>query len=396
MPSLWPWTKDDQSPASFEKALSNLSAKISRTNVKLESYRQRSRRFVGLWTLYSIFAYLLYTIVLGLVVGWDQWGMKEYGAVTGGPAVIYSIRLLLLTYYSFRTSKFQSELDQLQGRRDSTIDRLKAATKYNTTQELLKKYGGAPPATGKASSSTRQSKSQDSQKSLTGLVPPPTANIPGRNVPISPPADQIVQPSHPDVHAVDKPARTQIPTENAFSPRPSAEFAPNAFAQPPQYAPQAEGPRWYDRILDVLLGDDETLPRNRLALICQKCRLVNGQAPPGVMNLEDVGKWRCISCGTMNGQESEASRIVATLREPSTSEQSSATPEKMFEAEPGHSNPLERSTSDPEQEGSDVTQYSDASENDKPDHKASGDRVDNIKSTPRRRSARIREMSEDP
>ena len=79
--------KDDQSPASFEKALSALSAKISRTNGKLDSLRQRSRRLAGLWTLYSIFAYLLYSIVLILVVGWDKWGIREYSAVAGGPVV---------------------------------------------------------------------------------------------------------------------------------------------------------------------------------------------------------------------------------------------------------------------------------------------------------------------
>ena len=49
--------------------------------------------------------------------------------------------------------------------------------------------------------------------------------------------------------------------------------------------------------MDVLLGEDETLPRARLALICSNCRLVNGQAPPGVKRLEDVGKWRCGGCG---------------------------------------------------------------------------------------------------
>jgi hypothetical protein len=76
----------------------------------------------------------------------------------------------------------------------------------------------------------------------------------------------------------------------------------------------SDGARWYDRIMDVLLGEDEAHPKNRLALICGKCRLVNGQAPPGVKTLEAVGRWRCASCGTMNGEESEATRLVAALQ----------------------------------------------------------------------------------
>lgn len=66
--------------------------------------------------------------------------------------------------------------------------------------------------------------------------------------------------------------------------------------------------------MDVVLGEDESNPKNRLALICQSCRLVNGQAPPGVKTLEDVGKWKCSACGEMNGEDTEARRIVAKIQ----------------------------------------------------------------------------------
>lgn len=78
---------DDNSPASFEKTLSTLSNKISKTTANLDNLRQRSRRYGLLWTLYSAFAYLLYAIILGLVVGWKNWGPAEYAAVAGGPFV---------------------------------------------------------------------------------------------------------------------------------------------------------------------------------------------------------------------------------------------------------------------------------------------------------------------
>ena len=94
-------------------------------------------------------------------------------------------------------------------------------------------------------------------------------------------------------------------------------FVPNAFTMPPPIAQQAynEGPHWYDRILDVLLGDDEAAAKNRLALICQNCRLVNGQAPPGAKSLEDVGRWRCSSCSVMNGVESESTKVMQQMAE---------------------------------------------------------------------------------
>jgi hypothetical protein len=96
------------------------------------------------------------------------------------------------------------------------------------------------------------------------------------------------------------------------------EFAPNAFGSVPQYdrssESNAEG-KWYDRILDLLLGDDETSPKNRIVLICKHCRLVNGQAPPGVRRIEELGKWRCIGCGGWNGEVDEGAKIVEEIKQ---------------------------------------------------------------------------------
>jgi hypothetical protein len=96
------------------------------------------------------------------------------------------------------------------------------------------------------------------------------------------------------------------------------EFAPNAFGSVPQYDRSSESNiegNWYDRILDLLLGEDETSPKNRIVLICKHCRLVNGQAPPGVKRIEELGKWRCIGCGGWNGEVDEGAKIVEEIKE---------------------------------------------------------------------------------
>jgi hypothetical protein len=76
---------NDTSPASFEKALSALAAKISKSQTQLDGLRQRGRRFKALWTLYTSFAYLLCVIILFLVVGWQNWSALEYTTVAGSP-----------------------------------------------------------------------------------------------------------------------------------------------------------------------------------------------------------------------------------------------------------------------------------------------------------------------
>lgn len=66
--------------------------------------------------------------------------------------------------------------------------------------------------------------------------------------------------------------------------------------------------------MDVILGEDETRPANRMALICTHCRLVNGQAPPGVKRLEEVGRWRCAECHSWNGKENVVQQILQDVK----------------------------------------------------------------------------------
>ena len=344
---------DDDSPASFEKTLSNLSTKITRTTTKLEKFRQRSRRYNILWILYSTILYLLYSLILLLVVGWRNWRLLEIVAIISGPILlviddiglllrdslmicrIYSVRVGIVSYYNFRISKSQAQLDEVKRQRDTVIERLKTATKYNTTQELLQKYGGAP-ATRNKSEGASQGKANaakgDSgapQVRRTGILPPPTANIPRHDgtAPVWKNEDLSASGSSgsyrlppSSLSAESSPKTLRVSSSPQAE---TAEFAPNAFSAVPQYAQSTKGPRWFDRLMDVILGEDESLPSNRIALICKQCRLVNGQAPPGTKRLEEVGRWRCTECGTMNGEETEVNRILAGFKEEAPKHQKS-------------------------------------------------------------------------
>lgn len=321
MVSFWPFKGDDQSAASFEKILSKLASQINRANAQYDHLRQNQRRLKALWTLYSGFAYILVAAILTLVTGYQRWGVLEYSAVTGGPVLIYGFRMLLDTYYNYRISRSLGTLNDLYKQREETIAKLKEATKYDRTQQLLDKYGGSPrkrqpspqPAgKGKKERGSSRQGVPQGQVHRTGFAPPPTANIqksqPGPPIPQNP-LDSAEYPSHQSAPTTDGLMQLQE--------KPGEEFAPNAFSvstRPPipsqQSTQYSEGPKWYDRIMDVILGEDETQAKNRMVLICQECRLVNGQAPPGTRTLEDVGRWRCSSCHTWNGVESEERKML--------------------------------------------------------------------------------------
>ena len=210
------------------------------------------------------------------------------------------------------------------------IERFKNATKYNSTQQLLEKYGAEGSATKKATPKAtpdNKPKNKDRRTSAprtstgrTNMTPPSTANIP-RPVQVSAgaPSHQSGPSKSTDVSASSLSAVPGVDNVNI-----SAEFAPNAESGSAQYVSNTVPNHWYDRFMDLLLGEDETKPSNRLVLICVHCRLVNGQAPPGMKGLEELGRWRCSSCHGWNGEESEIKKI---LGHSPTSKETDSTPQ---------------------------------------------------------------------
>lgn len=245
--------------------------------------------------------------------------MKTLGLSTLTFHRIYGIRYALTSYFDYRIRGTDAYLKKLNKERDATIDRLKEATKYNSTQQLLEKYGASPKQK-EPSALPGRKKSQGPQKPAqapgprTGMAPPPTANIQ------RPQAQQ--QPSTPqrapsNISSPQGPSQPQLPSPDS----PGADFAPNAFGAADLTKQYSATPattftqtHWYDRILDALLGEDETQVKNRFALICSECRLVNGQAPPGARTIEDVGRWRCGGCSAWNGKEKPHEEVADLVK----------------------------------------------------------------------------------
>lgn len=286
--------------------------------MSLDKTRSRSRRAKALWTLYTSLAYLISALILVLVVGPQDWDLPHYAGLVGAPLLIYGVRKAITATFGWSIARQQSNVERLQKQREEKITELKKATRYDSTQELLQKYGGSPPKSkDDEQKQTPKNKSKDPQSQpfvqRTGLPPPPTANIKPRGPPVSPPGSPLPNDARP-------PQTPQVMLQSPVSIE-EPGFAPNAFSQPPpSRAVYEHTPHWYDRILDVMLGEDENLAKNRIVLLCQSCRTVNGQAPPGVKTLEELGRWRCQNCGAWNGVQAEAAKVVRDV----TAEQGAA------------------------------------------------------------------------
>ncbi|KAJ5289220.1 hypothetical protein N7478_002250 [Penicillium angulare] len=54
--------------------------------------------------------------------------------------------------------------------------------------------------------------------------------------------------------------------------------------------------------------------RNRMAMTCSSCRLVNGQAPPGTKKPEELGRWRYGAAEHRMRDHSDAIKLASWVR----------------------------------------------------------------------------------
>lgn len=320
MVSFWPFRGDDNSPDSFERILAKLASQIQAETSKLALLRLHLRRYKGLWTIYTSFAYIFYVLVIFLVIGWKEVGPPQIAGLIVGPVGIWGVRSLLVLYYNGRISATETKLEDLQTKQRDTVEKLKEATKFSTTQSIIEKYGGGPISP--SISDIERNKMQHAQQQ----GPPGNPNNnqqlrqrpQGQSSSLPPSPQQIQQQFVQQQLQQQQQERGQqhlAPPSGANNPNPVKKFNrpspipvlsfPPATAPTParQIAPEEiHSPRWYDRVLDVLVGEDETSAKNRFALICKNCRMVNGLAPPGTRSLEEVEGWGCARCGMMNGK----------------------------------------------------------------------------------------------
>lgn len=276
---------------------------------------------------------------------------------------IYLGRQLFVWFYDRRITRSETALADLTSRRGDTIEKLKTATKFYSTQTLLEKYGGGsemteddrrsamsrkgslagfdgqqslrmrnvnnlsqgsvrgkPPQMYLSSSGHQQPQAPQPQNPGQGAAPQQSTSS-GEPLSLSPSQLQVqeqlrqqqnLRPLSLPGHPISSIISTQSsPTRTTFN-IPAPPTAP-AYAPPPGVIDSLEAETdnarsWYDRLLDILIGEDETSTKARYALICSNCRMVNGLAPPGTKSLSEVGRWGCGRCGTMNGKDIEVKR----------------------------------------------------------------------------------------
>ena len=203
---------------------------------------------------------------------------------------VFGLRRVARWWYARRIERELQEKEVLKTRLDEKIDELKDKSDYYNTQKLLEQYDSKsipknppkPPEKLRDHPPLQQpisSKDHLQQQHSANLRQRVPSNIPLPPLPPITPSTFATSPNIPQFHP------------SAFSPPPSPSLPPE----------QHKSKTFLDRVLDLVVGEDENSADHRYALICRHCRAHNGLAPPGE-RADEVG-YLCGRCGGWNGPE---------------------------------------------------------------------------------------------
>lgn len=215
-------------------------------------------------------------------------------AIDNSKCSVYGVRTGVTWWFTRKIERETQQKELLKTRLDEKIEELKEKSDYYNTQQLLERYDSkALPR------STSDEKFHDPAQAQSPQHNPSTEGIRQQ-----PSMETLRQ--RGNSRASLPPLPPPITPASFVSPKPQniPQFHPSAFSPPPSpnLAPQEHRSKTFlDRVLDLLVGEDENAADHRYALICRHCRAHNGLAPPGERG-EDVG-YLCGRCGGWNGPD---------------------------------------------------------------------------------------------
>ncbi|KAK9387108.1 hypothetical protein V1515DRAFT_556595 [Lipomyces mesembrius] len=264
---MWPFKKRSPSPSSYEKVLDHIAAKIRKSESRILSLRASLRRITGLLTLYSLLFYIAFLAYVALAQKFTDPQVLLHA--TGAPVAIWLARRGIFEVYNRRIKRQAATLQELRNDQKAKIEELKSSMKYYTTKSLLERFESKNGTSGPGKDNTAD-KNEKGGRMLQ------------RELESRGGAAGVLQ--------NDMLRQEQMPSEQLLQ-----RYPMQSIPQPP------ESPRWYDRILDLMVGEDETNPRNRYALICFRCGTHNGLAAPG--QTPDNVRYSCPVCGEWNPEQ---------------------------------------------------------------------------------------------
>lgn len=226
----------------FEKDLKKISSQINEYNMRMSSCSRHLISWKSKFLFYSVLIYIIYlsSVLIKYKMGYlfDPWSLVP--TITS-PMMIIGVKNLITVYWTKQVSKCRTRIEELKKQHAYKIDKLKEATNFDKTQDLLLKFTDDAEDLEAKRKQQEEFFQQLESQTLLSL----SANLNN-----------------------SRQSRTIV-----------------------------------DRLLLLIIGEDEFDVSKRYALICSTCHSHNGLAPPGELAI-DV-KYICPHCGKPNGVEAE-------------------------------------------------------------------------------------------
>ncbi|XP_053123214.1 endoplasmic reticulum junction formation protein lunapark isoform X2 [Hemicordylus capensis] len=290
--------------------------KIDKDIQVLEEFREKNQRQQKLWVgrllLYSSVLYLITCLIIYLWYLPDEWTARFIMTLPlfAFPLIVWSIRTLLIFFFSKRTERNNEALEDLKSQKKKILEEVMEKETYKAAKLILERFDPEakkakdvePPSAG-ASAVPRPGQELRHRTPVRGNVSPPISVTPKQgspkasgpmplspslqretSAPGGPPERTLTSASQPNVLSRHPGSRaTSMPGMGLHPPGPP-------LARP--ILPRERGA--LDRIVEYLVGDG---PQNRYALICQQCFSHNGMA---LKEEFEYIAFRCAYCFFLN------------------------------------------------------------------------------------------------
>lgn len=278
----------------------------------LEEFREKNQRLQKLWVgrliLYSSILYLLTCLIVYLWYLPDEFSARLTMTLPffAFPLIIWSIRTVLIFFFSKRTERNNEALDDLKSKKKKILEEVMEKETYKTAKLILERFDPdpkkakefEPPSAGAAVAARPGQEIRQRAAAQRNLSPAPASPSKGSlpQVPASPgtPKDTSA-PGGPPERNVTPALSSNVLPRRLGSP---ATSVPGMGLHPPgpplarPILPRERGA--LDRIVEYLVGDG---PQNRYALICQQCFSHNGMA---LKEEFEYIAFRCAYCFFLN------------------------------------------------------------------------------------------------
>ena len=231
--------------------MTDLATKIAKYEVDLSRYRSDSRRIRGAVTLYGVLAFVAYTAVWALFFARDRsdgrlW-LERAVPVVAIPVVVQLVRSALDLFWGRRIDGAESALQSLKVQQRDKVEQFKDKTDFYTTKSLIERYESTQSTPG--AKSVGEKPGTESAGSKRGT--PSRAQV----------TPQVTPQGTPQRRVNDRSLEGTTPTPQHLSGVVPRVTVPHPIEQPPP--PQRI---WVDRVLDVIVGEDESQPSSRFQL----------------------------------------------------------------------------------------------------------------------------------